>query len=156
MLRPLNTFTKVAKSGSFQVVSAASNTGAAVSARTSPTASPTAFERAVRAEREEQDAKWGEQNHPDYDPHDIPAVMRGEYAFRADRWKEINARRAERGCEVKHRLPAAPCTAWDGILLEEVYEALAEENPDKLRAELVQVAAVAQAWAEAIERRGRR
>lgn len=110
-------------------------------------------ERAVRDERAAQDAKWGEQNHPDHDPHDIPAVVRGQYAFRAERWKEINAHRAEYGCEVKHRFPAASCTAWDGVLLEEVYEALAEEDPAKLRAELIQVAAVAQAWAEAIDRR---
>ncbi|NEA21580.1 hypothetical protein G3I70_08560 [Actinomadura bangladeshensis] len=105
----------------------------------------------VQAER----ARWGEQNHPDLDPHDIDAVTRHQYAFRAQRWKEFNAQRAETGCEVKNRNPAAvPCTAWDGILLEEVYEALAEEDPVKLRDELIQAAAVAIAWAEAIDRRG--
>lgn len=107
----------------------------------------------IAAERARQDAKWGEQNHPDLDPHDIDSVVRNEYAFRADRWKEINARRAKDGCEVKHRNPAEKCTAWDGVLLEEVYEALAEDDPAKLRAELVQVAAVAAAWVEAIDRR---
>jgi hypothetical protein len=113
----------------------------------------TPIERAVRDEREAQDRKWGEQNHPDYDPHDIPEVVRSEYAFRAERWKEINAQRAESGCEVKARRPDAACTAWDGVLLEEVYEALAETDPAKLRAELIQVAAVAMTWAEAIDRR---
>lgn len=108
----------------------------------------------VRDERARQHEQWGEQNHPDIDPHDLPAVVRGEYAFRAERWKAINARRAGDGCEVKHRNPEAACTAWDGILLEEVFEALAEEDPVKLRVELVQIAAVACAWVEAIDRRG--
>lgn len=44
---------------------------------------------------------------------------------------------------------------WWHILREEVFEAAAEEDPDKLRAELVQVAAVALKWAEAIDRRNR-
>lgn len=116
---------------------------------------PNSIERAVRDEREAQDAKWGEQNHPDLDPHDIPEVVRIHYAFRAQRWKEINAQRAGNGCEVKYRLPAASCTAWEGVLLEEVYEALAESDPVRLREELVQVAAVATAWIEAIDRRVR-
>lgn len=110
-------------------------------------------EREIRDEREAQDAKWGEQNHPDHDPHDIPVVLRNEYAFRAERWKEINAQRAEYGCEVKARQPDAECTAWDGILLEEVYEALAEKDPARRRAELIQSAAVIVAWIEAIDRR---
>lgn len=113
----------------------------------------TTVERQIREERVAQDVKWGEQNHPDYDPHDIPEVVRNEYAFRAERWKDINAVRAEYGCEVAHRDPSAECTAWDGILLEEVYEALAEKDPAKRRSELIQVAAVAQAWIEAIDRR---
>ena len=110
-------------------------------------------ERAVRDEREAQDRKWGEQNHPDLDPHDIGVVTRNEYRFRADRWREINTERAERDCGRTQPATGGPCTAWDGVLLEEVYEALAEEDPAKLRAELIQVAAVAQAWAEAIDRR---
>ena len=42
---------------------------------------------------------------------------------------------------------------WLDILIEEVSEALAEEDPEKLRAELVQVAAVAVQWIEAIDTR---
>jgi hypothetical protein len=42
---------------------------------------------------------------------------------------------------------------WVDILEEEVAEAAAESDPAKLRAELVQVAAVAVAWIEAIDRR---
>ena len=56
--------------------------------------------------------------------------------------EEDNDERVERGS-----------LAWDGILLEEVYEAFAEEDPIKLRSELVQVAAVAVQWIAAIDRR---
>ncbi|GGP06721.1 hypothetical protein GCM10012278_31600 [Nonomuraea glycinis] len=42
---------------------------------------------------------------------------------------------------------------WRHILMEEVLEALAETDPDRLRAELVQVAAVAVKWTQALDRR---
>lgn len=42
---------------------------------------------------------------------------------------------------------------WRDILHEEVCEAFAETDPVKLRTELVQVAAVAVKWVEAIDRR---
>lgn len=94
----------------------------------------------IRRERHRQDEQWGEQNHPD----DARFIEVGaEYVLFADYWKEINANRVR-----------ADDLAWDGILLEEVYEALAEIGDDeKLRAELIQVAAVAVAWVEAIDRR---
>jgi hypothetical protein len=44
---------------------------------------------------------------------------------------------------------------WALVLLEEVLEALAEDNEDRLREELVQVAAVAVRWAGAIDQRGK-
>lgn len=45
--------------------------------------------------------------------------------------------------------------SWRLVLEEEVAEALAESDPVALRAELVQVAAVAVQWCEAIDRRRR-
>lgn len=42
---------------------------------------------------------------------------------------------------------------WRDILHEEVCEAFAETDPVKLREELIQVAAVAVAWVETLERR---
>ncbi|MEU5939389.1 hypothetical protein ABZ807_09380 [Micromonospora sp. NPDC047548] len=89
----------------------------------------------IRAERQRQDAKWGEQNHPDGTGG---PVMRRE----AD---EMRAR-----CQFLAGLGAVD---WRAILLEEAYEAMAEDDPVKLRAELLQVAAVAVAWVEAIDRR---
>lgn len=104
----------------------------------------------VRRERHDQDRKWGEQNHPDLPTFTTPMWDTGvpydpiaEYESEAYTWKHINEGRVEKGK-----------LAWDGILLEEVYEALAECGDDeKLREELVQVAAVAVAWIEAIDRR---
>lgn len=40
---------------------------------------------------------------------------------------------------------------WRDVLTEEFYEALAEEDPEKLRKELTQVAAVAIRWIEDID-----
>lgn len=49
--------------------------------------------------------------------------------------------------------PHGPIT-WVDILKEEVYEAFAEEDPDKLRVELIQVMAVAASWIQDLDRRG--
>jgi len=109
----------------------------------------------IAAERTAQDERFGRQDHPDLDPRDIDAVTRHLYAFRARRWQEINAERAQLTTSWRCPSEQAPHvhTAWDGVLLEEVYEALAESDPERLRAELVQVAAVAVAWIQAIDRR---
>lgn len=105
-------------------------------------------------ERRRQDEKWGEQNHPDgTGEKSIPlnGIVRGpgsvtgdkHYAFGlALQAKSSTDRKAEAG-EV----------TFADILLEEVFEALAESDPEKLRIELVQVAAVAAQWVEAIDRR---
>lgn len=95
----------------------------------------------ISAERDAQDAEWGEQNHHDLSQGN-PDFDRDWYRQKAEVWKTENARRL-----------AAGVYGWDGVLQEEVYEALAEKDPAKLRAELVQVAAVAAAWIEAIDRR---
>ncbi|MEV5770115.1 hypothetical protein AB0L49_02425 [Streptomyces antimycoticus] len=111
----------------------------------------------VHAERCRQNEKWGEQNHPDVDPRDIPYVTHSYYASRADIWRQVNEERTKPsrslGRCTGHPEGPHPHTAWDGVLLEEAYEALAEEDPARLRAELIQVAAVAVAWVEAIDRR---
>lgn len=105
----------------------------------------------VHDERDRQLAQWGEQNHPDHMPADYPVGDTPNYERTAQHWKSVNAARVawmnERG------VPTDRNAAWDGILLEEVYEALAETDPAKMRAELVQVAATATAWVESIDRR---
>ncbi len=42
---------------------------------------------------------------------------------------------------------------WQHVLQEEVYEAFAETDPGRLRTELLQVAAVAMRWVDAIDTR---
>jgi hypothetical protein len=105
----------------------------------------------IHAERLRQDAKWGEQNHPTV----IRDGLLGDcdhdyYATIADDWKGRNAYRVRRRNEQGY--PRDRNCAWDGILREEVYEALAEADPVKRRAELVQVAAVAVNMIEQIDR----
>ena len=89
----------------------------------------------IAAERARQDAKWGEQNHPD-----------GTGLAHDDTY----ARVARDACEIA--ASHGKCT-YRLILNEEVAEAFAESDPAKLRARLVQVAAVAVAWIECIDRR---
>jgi hypothetical protein len=91
----------------------------------------------VHGERTKQDLKWGEQNHE----QSHSASMRREYGIRAQSWKDVNALLVKQGQ-----------LTWDGVLLEEVYEALAEADPAKQREEVLQVAAVAVAMIECIDR----
>lgn len=89
----------------------------------------------IQAERERQDARWGEQNHPDGTGRD------GD---------EINAGYARMACE---DAASRGEVTWRHIATEEDMEAYAESDPVKLRAELVQSAAVKVAWIAAIDRR---
>lgn len=90
----------------------------------------------IGEERERQYAKWGPQHHPD-------GTGRASYVADADRMRNL--------CDARF---ANGSGGWADILLEEVYEALAETDRMKLRAELVQVAAVAAAWVEDTDSRG--
>jgi len=92
----------------------------------------------VGHERASQHEQWGTQGHES----SYSASNRLRYRGEAQRWREINDARIKEG-----RL------TWDGILLEEVFEALAEGDDALRRAELIQVAAVAVAEIEAIDRR---
>jgi hypothetical protein len=104
----------------------------------------------VLDERIRQIAKWGEQNHPDgtgTDTHwlaNIPVSSPGWSAVELANF--FRARCKANGPERDNYLD---------ILMEEIAEAFAEDEPATLRAELVQVAAVAVQWVEAIDRRAR-
>lgn len=92
----------------------------------------------VEAERIAQHLKWGEQNHPSFDPN----------ADEAEARDMSDAARAE--CEEAF---AQGRGTYCHILTEEFGEALAEcKNEAALRVELVQIAAVAVAWIEKIDR----
>jgi hypothetical protein len=87
-----------------------------------------AFAEAVDTERQLQIAKFGDQHHPDGTGNESQ-LERAEFARR---WCE-SALEAGYG-------------TWADILGEEVAEAEAERDPVRLRAELIQVAAVCAAW----------
>ena len=95
-----------------------------------------AFAEAVDTERQAQLAKWGEQHHPDGTAADFTARAMRDSAH------VVCQARAERG-EV----------TWTHILDEEFWEVRAEEDPAKLRAELVQLAAVCAAWIHDLDSR---
>ncbi len=93
----------------------------------------------IRGERALQDAKWGEQNHPDLHPLDHGSRYRVKVA------RDKCAKAVAEG-----RL------SWHAILTEEVAEAEEQSyygTQEKMREELVQVAAVVVAWIEALDRR---
>lgn len=88
---------------------------------------------AIEGERLRQLEKWGVQTGKRLDGTGIQS-----YRLFAEEYQRQNDARHEAG----------KAGVWAKILLEEVYEALAESDPDKLAHELVQVAAVATAWLE--------
>lgn len=99
-------------------------------------------------ERRRQEARWGQQDHPDGTGTTwIEDLM--PFAWREDRAAHI-AFLAKKQCEHEARIGKS---TWRGIALEEIAEAFAETDPVKLRAELVQAAAVLVNWIGAIDRR---
>lgn len=99
------------------------------------------FAEAVDAERQRQLAKWGDQKHPDGTGTD-------------DNWTgtpfDLSADFHRRECQAAADRGEV---TWAHITLEEVYEALAETEPEKLLAELDQAAAVLAAWRYDVLRR---
>lgn len=90
----------------------------------------------VESERRRQITLWGDQSHPD-----------GTFATDESRWQRDSDR-----SQTMVAMHYGTLT-WRHILQEEVSEAFAEEDAHLLRAELIQVAAVAVAWVEDIDRK---
>jgi hypothetical protein len=90
----------------------------------------------IMAERARQDKKWGEQNHPDGTSHK-------HYCERL-----LRARKSKR------LATGNGSVSFAHILAEEFFEVMTEPDPTWLRVELVQLAAVAVQWVQAIDRRG--
>lgn len=85
----------------------------------------------IEVEIERQREKWGVQDHPlvgGIKPENAAAY----YASQEIGWKAINDKRV-----------IDSVIGWDGILIEETFEALAAETRAEQEAELIQVAAVA-------------
>lgn len=88
----------------------------------------------IAAERDRQDARFGEQNHPNGTGGIQSRQLRDE---------------AQKTCDAATERGTL---TWLHISDEEHCEALAESDPVRLRAELVQDAAVKVAWIEALDR----
>lgn len=103
----------------------------------------------VGQERSRQDKKWGEQNHRDGTGPDVL-----EQSDVLDLLSSVDSEQgvaewARSRCE--HAFAQAEGT-FEHILTEEWGEAIDSDSPADLRAELLQVAAVAVAWVEKIDR----
>lgn len=97
----------------------------------------------IIAERARQHEKWGEQNWPDF--YDVPPIDR------------CNTYWIPEEGEAKERVESAArrgALTYGDILIEELAEAFSAPNKAELRKELIQVAAVAQAWIEKLDREG--
>jgi hypothetical protein len=89
----------------------------------------------VAAERVAQDVRFGVQVFPD-------GTGGASAVARADTARRETDQAAHDGV-----------LTWRHILMEEVLEAIAESDSDRLRGELVQAAAVAVKWVQALDRR---
>jgi hypothetical protein len=107
----------------------------------------------VRLEREAQDAKWGQQNHPDVDPVLTNRVGGCSPTRMAEEYEMPTANRARFLCKLDS---ARGHDSWARIALEEFAEAVEAftlGDTSHGRVELIQTAAVLHAWVEAIDRR---
>lgn len=87
----------------------------------------------VDYERDRQERKWG--------PQTWPNGTSADYKWIADAYRDACDEAAKAGL-----------TSWHDILLEEVFEAMAEEDPEGLEKELIQTIAVAVNWIEDLRR----
>ncbi len=102
----------------------------------------------IRQERQRQNLKWGEQNHPVLDP-----VLINRGADRMCQEFEIPTEaRAKQLCDLNAF--RGTCT-WMHILVEEISEVASCQSPDDLREELIQAASVIVATIESLDRNGR-
>lgn len=100
----------------------------------------------VQSEQDRQEDKWGEQNHANGTGPDHFFLGKGLSA------PATNAYLRERATEITDDHAKNGRLTYADILLEEVFEAVAEKDPEKLREELIQVAAVSVSWIEKIDR----
>lgn len=102
----------------------------------------------IKQERQKQDLKWGQQNHPVLDPILInrdPVRMCEEYEIPSEN-------RAKQMCDMQAK--GGRCT-WMHILVEEISEAAScGPETERLRVELIQAAAVIVATIESLDRNG--
>lgn len=103
----------------------------------------------IREEREKQELKWGEQNHP------ILIEKLVEWPSEA-MTLEYEIPTEDRARELLEEATLNGCLSYMHILNEEISEAAScGENKEALRIELIQCAAVLVAMIESLDRNGR-
>lgn len=107
--------------------------------------------REVLRERERQEKKWGEQNHPDFDQTLLRRKGGCDEQRMAMEYEVPTEARGKQLCQNAFRDGQG---TYAHILIEEVTEVVGtcNEPTSKLREELIQVAAVAVAWVEKLDR----
>lgn len=89
-------------------------------------------------ERQKQDEKWKEQNHP---------IVNKEV-----KRNFISEQSAKDWCDAASQ---EKCLTWGHIIIEEIAEALNAPNKESMREELIQCAAVIVAMIESLDRNGK-
>ena len=98
----------------------------------------------IRIEREKQNKKWGEQNHPIVD-YNYASPMNYRYNLPSEE-------RVKNLCDFFAKENEL---TWGDIVLEEVVEALCAKNKENMREELIQCGAVIVAMIQSLDRNGR-
>lgn len=105
----------------------------------------------VNAERDNQDVKWGEQNHPLADEWHVSTDAVAP-AWMASRYHVPTATDAQANCDAHAK---AGTLTWFDIAIEELCEAIewaAKDDLGSAREELIQLAAVCVAAVESMDR----
>lgn len=105
----------------------------------------------IKAERDRQDAKWGEQNHPLVHKSLSLQLMLGHYGVHHERYAKLV-------CDTEHREGRG---TYGSIIVEELSESLCAayehgNTSPQCREELIQLAAVVVGAIEAIDRKAGR
>jgi len=107
----------------------------------------------IKEERERQDKKWGQQNHPILDQFLLNREGSCTPQRMCDEYEIPSEERAKQLCEVWHERGKG---SFMHILIEEISEAVScLSNTKSLRKELIQCGAVIVAMIESLDRNGK-
>jgi len=104
----------------------------------------------IREERKRQEEKWGEQNHPSLDQVLLNRDRGCEPERMCEEYEIPTEARAKFLCSLAEERKQQ---TFARIAVEELCEAVSAESEVRVRAEVVQLAAVCVKWIEAIDRR---
>jgi len=103
----------------------------------------------VQLERDRQDKKWGQQNHPCLDQVLLNREGGCTQLRMAQNYSIPSEVMGKQTCDRRFDVGTG---TWADIAIEEMCEIVGEFDPVKRREEIIQLAAVCVAWAEKIDR----